>query len=108
MNGFIAQYEKISLDPLISVVSFRIAVEAMRGEKPISQIDFGFRSTKIAGTPLIGTISSQKLSFNGDRKILILQHGFGVLRMKHGSTISKSPTFTTGCWLTDKPVFHLK
>src|SRR5690606_32310695 len=54
------------------------------------------------------TISTEKLCFNGNRKILILQHSLGVLGVKHRSGIPGSPTFSAICLLSYKTIFYLK
>ena len=93
-------------DPLITMKGLRSRIGAVGLVELVLVDDMGSRCAKIAGGPGIFPVPSQILHFDGHRKILVLEHGFGVLAMDHHPGIPKRPTRATLALVPDKPVFH--
>src|SRR5512133_2983614 len=56
--------------------------------------------------PFCYAISAKKLGFNGNREILVNQHGRGRLGMQHYPAVPECPGRTARGLISGKPVFY--
>src|SRR5690606_23021813 len=66
----------------------------------------GAGRAEVSSGSFVFSVAAEKLNLNGDRKILIDQHGFRILTMQHGPAVVESPSWTTGRLLAHKTVLN--
>src|SRR5687768_6636000 len=66
----------------------------------------GAGSAEVRRGPFILAITTEELNFNGNREILVDEHGFGIEAMQHRSAVPDRPAGAAGSLVTNKPIFN--
>ena len=68
----------------------------------------GSRRAEIQRGSRVRSVATEQLSFDGNGKVLIASHGFGVLAVEHHPAVPERPTGAPVRLLPDEAVFHAK